>query len=495
MASESLVAVDSDGFPNIDSYWAHHLPLRDHTNKAASAAATVAKQLQDPATVAAERRPIDTADQEKLQGEARQEVNHYWANYGEEQARRAASLRAQEEAAARAAAKAAAEFKAQQEAAERAAAKAAAKLKAQQEAAARAAAKVAAQAAAVQAARHAALEQAVSLSNPVPLGEGALTNNAGRSPMVPKSREMARSDGSHKRRSASTAEASSIPTQRFTTLAHSHTVSESSMSTQCPTAIFTRDSAVAARSKPVLQRDSKQVAELAGRSPMSQKSRGRVAPLPSDHASASVSIAAAPATAKTTTTSQQTAAAPSGLGRPALSVGVQARTAAADVFAQPSNLNQKRSVSVATQATELPEHAATPTLASRQSEQQPAGPQSSSSSNATSSHSSRGVPVRPSTHAWGRRPMQRSNMSHYCNQRQTAISSDSESDESADDASLEDDSRIFSDSERQGYRGTVRTRAQKPSDSNILKPIQARIGKVCIIYSSLSFVYCVWLAR
>ncbi len=438
-----MIAIDSDGFPNIDSYWAYHLPLQDRTNNGATLAKQPQGALLQPSAVelrpaAEEKRAVASRrpQQRKLVDDARQEVQHYWCNYEKEQARRAASRKAQEQEAARVAAKAAA------------------KLKAQDEAAARAAAKIAAQAAAVQAARHAALEQAVSLSNPVPLGEAALTNNAGRSPMVPKSREM-----------CSDARSANNPGASFACIA--------------PTDNLNRGRAVAALSKPVLKQDSTQVADLVGRSPMSQKSRGRAAS--SDSASASVA-------ASTSTTSERTASVLLGLARPAHSATVQASTtttAAAHVCAQRGNVIQKRaSVSVATQATELPEHAAAALLASRHIVQQSGDLQSSS--DATSSHSSRGVPLR-STHAWGRTPIQRPNMSHNRNQRQTLVSSDSESDGSVDDASLQDDSRIFSERKRREYCSSVPTRSQRPIDSNILKPIQARIGKVCF-YVSLSFV-------
>ena len=441
MAQQRLVAVDSDGFPNIDSYWAHHLPLRDHTNKVAGSstrakpqAAAGVVQVKATAvapTAAAPREQQPAVQQRKRQEEARQEVQHYWASYEQEEARRAAAQRDT-------------------------AARQAAKLKAQEEAAARAAAKIAAQSAAVRAARHAALEQAVSLSVPAPLGEETLTSNAGRSPMVPKSQRGAvRSQQHH---SANTMGASSVPTQRAASSTCAH------------------DTAVAAMSKPVLERDSKQVAELAGRSPVRQKSRGR-------SASASVAAAAAPAEATAAATMRMGAAPPT--ARPA-----QSTEAFAQVFAMADTVQKHPGISVAIQATVLPEPAAAATPASRATVQQRTDSRSSSRSNTNSSLWSRGNPPRPSVHAWGRTPMQRPNMSRdaHRHSQQQSFSSDSESDGSADDAGLRDDSRIFSEDNRQGFRSSLPARAHRPTGSNVLKPIQARIGKVCIRLCSLAGV-------
>ena len=430
--SAEPVMVDSDGFPNIDSYWAHHLPLRDHTNKAAGAG-TLAKpqpagavQVQylaavAPTAAAVSREQQPAVQQRKRQEEARQEVQHYWSSYQQEEARLAAAQRATE-------------------------ARQAAKLKAQEEAAARAAAKIAAQTAAVQAARHAALEQAVSLSVPAPLGEETLTNNAGRSPMVPKSQRGAVRSQQH--RSANTMGASSMPTR------------------QAASATYARDTAVAAMSKPVLERDSTQVAELAGRSPVHQKSRGR---------SASASVATAPARATTATRMRMGVAPSSGLPRPA-----QLTEAFAQVVAKADTVRKNLGVSVAIQATDLPEPAAVATPASRAAVQQRTELQSSSSSNTNSSLGSKGNPSRLSVHAWGRTPVQRPNMSQSAprHTQQSSFSSDSESDDSADDAGLQDDSRIFSEHNRQGNGSGLPTRAHRPTYSNVLKPIQARIGKV-----------------
>lgn len=168
----------------------------------------------------------------------------------------------------------------------------------------------------------------------------------------------------------------------------------------------------------------------------------------------------------------------------------QSTEAFAQVFAMADTVQKHPGVSVAIQATVLPEPAAAATPASRATVQQRPDSRSSSRSNTNSSLWSRDNPPRPSVHAWGRTPMQRPNMSRdaHRHSQQQSFSSDSESDGSADDAGLRDDSRIFSEDNRQGFRSSLPARAHRPTGSNVLKPIQARIGKVCIRLCSLAGV-------
>ena len=173
------------------------------------------------------------AHQHQIREDTREHVDQFWSNAEEETAAFVAAAKARVETAAL-----------QRDAEARAVA-------VQREAERRAMAKVIAQQEAVKKAREDAIASAVSSSAPVPLGTATLTNNVGRSPMVPKSRAAAAS-------SKQPAAARSAQPQQ---LSYSYTRGSAS---------------AAASSAPIEKQDAEQVAAVPGRSPLKSKSRGFV---------------------------------------------------------------------------------------------------------------------------------------------------------------------------------------------------------------------------